>query len=96
LHWRFETKNASEGETLGIYIGDEGEGEIRRGMNLFDGGEENPPRILKNRRRGALVTDRSPFVTGAGLEKKKRRMERRGMGPSHIDQNPNLDISDDF
>jgi hypothetical protein len=42
LHWRFETKNASEGETLGIYIEDEGEGEIRRGIDLYEGGEKNP------------------------------------------------------
>jgi hypothetical protein len=36
-------KNSSEGETLGIHLEDEGEGEIHRGMNLSEGGgEENP------------------------------------------------------
>jgi hypothetical protein len=40
-------KNASEGETLGIYLEEEGEGEICRGMDLSEGGEENPPRILR-------------------------------------------------
>jgi hypothetical protein len=31
-------KNASEGETLGIYLEDEGEGEICRGTGLSKGG----------------------------------------------------------
>jgi hypothetical protein len=54
-------KNASEGETLGIYLEDGGEGEICRGTDFSEGGEKNPPRILKNHQRGALVAEKSPL-----------------------------------
>jgi hypothetical protein len=68
-------KNASEGETLGIYLEDEGEGEIPRGMDLSNGGKKNPPRIFKNRWRGALVTRKSPFGHQSGLGEEKERRD---------------------
>jgi hypothetical protein len=40
---------------------DEGEGETRRGIDLSDGREENPPRICKKHWRRALVTGESPL-----------------------------------
>jgi hypothetical protein len=53
--------SASEGETLGIYLEDGGEGEIHRGMDLSDGREENPPRIHKKHWGRALVARESPL-----------------------------------
>jgi hypothetical protein len=48
------------GETQGIYLEGEGEEEIRRGMDLYEVGEENPQSILKNHRREALVVGGRP------------------------------------
>jgi hypothetical protein len=72
------------GETLGIYLENEGEGEIRRGTDLSEVGEENPQRILKNCRREALVIRSCPWVAGEELEEKKRRRGRRWCGRPFI------------
>jgi hypothetical protein len=81
-------KNASEGETQGIYFLGEGNGEICRGMDLSKGGEENPPRNLKNRRRGAVVVGNHPCIAGARLEKKVERINRRGTRACGYRQEP--------
>jgi hypothetical protein len=73
-------KNASEGETLGKYLKGEEDGEIYRGMDLSEVGEENPPRILENRRRKALLAGSHLLIAGVKLEEKKRRRGRRGEG----------------
>jgi hypothetical protein len=73
-------KNASEGEALWKYLEGKGDGEIRRGMDLSEVGEENPPKILKNHRREALVIRSHLLVARVELEEKKRRRGRRGAG----------------
>jgi hypothetical protein len=73
-------KTTSEGETLGIYLEGEGEGEIHRGMDLSEVGEENPPRILKNRRREALVTGSHLLVAGEELRREKEKKRPKGCG----------------
>jgi hypothetical protein len=87
-------KNASEGETLGIYLKDEGEGEIRRGTDLSKGEEENPPRILKNRQMGALVAEKLPLGRRSRLGEEIERRDRRGVGAPFNTSEPNpSDIS---
>jgi hypothetical protein len=77
------------------YLEDEGEGEICRVTDLSEVGEENPVRILKNHRRGALVVGSHLWVTRVDLGKKKERRERRGAEASFYTPKPDLsDISD--
>jgi hypothetical protein len=84
-------KNSSEGETLGIHLEDEGEGEIHRGMNLSEGGgggEGKSPRNFMNRQRGALVTRNHPWVVSVDLEKKKRGETEGVREPPLIPRSP--------
>jgi hypothetical protein len=63
-------KNASEGETLGIYLEDEGEGEICRGTGLSKGGGRRIPQESSRIARGEPWSLRNhPWVVGVDLEK---------------------------
>jgi hypothetical protein len=72
------------------------------GIDLSDGGEENPPRIRKNHWRGALVALEMPLSHRILFGKKRWGLERRctggalyGLEPDMLNTSDGgLDISD--